>query len=365
MNKKICFVALGSYSLLTSDENLKYVGGSELKQVIIGRELAKRNFKISFITFDEKSDKENADGITIIKSFSASKNFSNFKKGLMIWKSLKKANAYIYIQGSGSEGIIPLFCFIHRRKYIKWLTWDGIFFQKKYSNYSIITRVSTYIDIKLSHIIVAQNNFQKTNIEKKFKKKCILIKNPIIIPDITNFKNKENKNIILWVGTIKAVKQPDLFLKIAKNFEEFNFKMIGGKNKKDEKLYDRIKQEALTIPNLEFLGFVPHNKIQKYYEEASIFINTSRIEGFSNTFLEAWINCVPVISLNADPDEVICNKKLGLHSKTFEQIILDVNTLLHNDNLRIEMGMNGKKYVEQNHNMKKIADQFEKLIISL
>jgi len=362
MDKKICFVALGSYPLFTSDENLKYVGGSELKQVIIGRELAKRDFKIYFITFDENGEKENIDGISIIRSFSPSKNFSILKKGLMIWKSLKKANADIYIQGSGSEGIIPFFCIIHRKKYVKWLSWDGFALQKNRSNYTLITRITNYIDIKFSHFIVAQNTFQKEIIENKFKKKCILIKNPIIIPDSFNIKNNQEKNAILWVGTIREVKQPDIFLKIAKNLPEYRFKMIGGKSKKEEELYKKINREAKSIPNLELLGYIPHHKIQKYYEKASIFINTSRIEGFSNTFLEAWINCTPVISLNVDPDEVICNQKLGFHSKTYEQMLIDLNMLLKNDKLRNEMGINGKKYVEKNHDVKMIANQFETLI---
>ena len=88
------------------------------------------------------------------------------------------------------------------------------------------------------------------------------------------------------------------------------------------------------------------------------------MEGFPNTFLEAWINRIPVISLNIDPDELICNEKLGFHSKSFEQLIINLNTLLQDDTLRNEMGMNAKRYVEQNHDVKKIADKFEKLINS-
>ena len=367
MIRKICFVSLGSFTLLTSDENLKFAGGSELKQVLIGRELAKRGFNIYFITYDENREKQIVDGITILKSFSLSKKPSDIKKTLMIWKSLKEANANIYLQGSGPAGIIPLFCILYRRKYIKWVSSDSdVLLKRIHSNHTTISKITAYLDIKFAHIIIVQNKFQKEIIEKKFKKKCVLIKNPTTIPENNNnFKNKENKNIILWVGTIRAVKQPNIFLKIARSLPEFRFKMIGGELVKEKELYDEIKKEAMTISNLEFVGFIPHNKIQKYYKEASILVNTSTMEGFPNTFLEAWINYTPVISLNADPDEVICNEKLGLHSKTFEQIILDIKTLLYNDDTREKMGMNAKKYVEQNHNVKKIANQFEKLISSL
>jgi glycosyltransferase involved in cell wall biosynthesis len=165
------------------------------------------------------------------------------------------------------------------------------------------------------------------------------------------------------VSTIRPVKQPEIYLKIAKLLPKLKFLMIGGESKEKE-LYTQIEKEANAISNLEFLGFVPHHKIQKYYQEASIFINTSQIEGFPNTFLESWINGTPVISLNVDPDEIICKDKLGFHSKTLEQLLLDVNNLFFDDNLRKEMGMNAKKYVEENHDLKKITSEFEKFILS-
>jgi len=364
MNRKICFVALESLPLLTLDENLKKVGGSELMQVLIGKELAKRGFQICFITYDENSKKENVNNIKIVKTVPRYNNFSFLKNILLFWKSLKKADADIYFQGTGSAGIIPLFCIIHGRKYIKWIVSDSnLLFKRIHGNHPILLKISLYLDIKFAHRILVQNLFQKELIEKKFNKKCNLIKNPVVIPDNLEF-NENKKNYILWVGTVRPVKQPEIFLKIAKSLPKLNFVMIGGESERHKKLYIEIEKETKTISNLKFLGFVPFNNFHKYYQEASILINTSKIEGFPNTFLESWINGTPVISLNVDPDELICNKKLGFHSKTLEQLIFDINNLFFDINLRREMGVNAKKYVEQNHDLKKIITQFEKLILS-
>ena len=54
MSEKICFVALGSYPIFSSNKNLTYIGGAELQQVLVGTELAKRGFLISFITYNEE-----------------------------------------------------------------------------------------------------------------------------------------------------------------------------------------------------------------------------------------------------------------------------------------------------------------------
>ena len=240
---------------------------------------------------------------------------------------------------------------------------SDLLFERFRGVHPVLKKIMVYIDIKFANKIIVQNLLQKELMEKKFKKNCLLIKNPVVIPD--DIKNEPNKkNFILWVSTIRPVKQPEIFLKIAKSLPTLKFIMIGGVSKGKEKLYDDIEKEANTILNLEFLGFVPHHKIQKYYQEALIFINTSQIEGFPNTFLESWVSGTPVISLNVDPDETICTNKLGFHSKTLEQLTSDLNKLFFNDDLRKEMGKNAKKYVEQNHDLKKIISEFEKLIIS-
>jgi glycosyltransferase involved in cell wall biosynthesis len=370
MRNKICFVALASLPLLSIDENSKYIGGSELKSVLIGKELASRGYNINFITYKEKIEKKMISGISIIETFPPHSNFSMFKRELIIWKSVKNAKADIYFQASGLSGSIPFFCILHRKKYIKWIASNSdLMLDRIYDKYSLLKKIIAYFGIKLASIIIVQNKIQKEMVEKKFKKKCILIKNPTIIANDT-LKNMKKKKTVLWVGTIRNVKQPDIFLKIAKEFPDFKFIMIGGEylhndlKEKEKEIFEKIKRESTTISNLEFLGFVPHHNIQKYYEEALILVNTSQMEGFPNTFLEAWVNCTPVVSLNIDPDEVIYNEKLGFHSKTYKQMITDINTLLHNDNLRNEMGLNAKKYTEKNHNIKKIADQFEELIKS-
>ncbi|MCK4454548.1 glycosyltransferase family 4 protein [Candidatus Parcubacteria bacterium] len=362
---KICFLSLGSYPLLSSSEELKYTGGAEMIQVLIGKELAKSGFRISFVTYHDKGEKkETLDEITIIKSCGVSQRLSVFKKVKILWRCLKKADSDVYIHSSGSPGIAPLYCFIHRKKYFYWLSSDRHILLKCIGKKtSLLTKIALYIDIKLADRVIVQNNFQKNIIEKKFKKKCVLIKNPITIANkISNIKkNFDNNKIILWVGTIRDIKQPKLFLKLVKALPQYKFTMIGGKDTRDPELYDQIERESKNSPNLEFLGFVPYHMIQKCYENAAFFVNVSKMEGFPNTFLEAWLNCKPVVSLNVDPDEIICKNKLGFHSRTFEQMVENVKLLLKDEKLREEMGMNGRRYVEREHDIKKIVKKIIKI----
>ena len=217
--------------------------------------------------------------------------------------------------------------------------------------------------IKKADCIIAQSEYQQELLKKDYNLDSIIIKNAHPLEKVE--RSKSTPPIVLWVGTIKPEwKQPELFLKLAKAIPDARFQMVGGAST-NKQFYDEIKEEAERIPNLEFVGFVPYPEVNKYFENASILANTSSVEGFSNTFLQAWTRYTPVVSLNVDPDEIICKYKLGSHSRTFEQMVEDVKLLLEDEKLREEMGMNGRKYVEQEHDIKKIVKGYEKLFYNL
>jgi glycosyltransferase involved in cell wall biosynthesis len=174
-------------------------------------------------------------------------------------------------------------------------------------------------------------------------------------------QNDSSEEKILWIGRMRKEKRPDLFLDLAKSLPEVKFRMIGGPSSVHPNFYYEIKEAADKINNLDFIGFVPHNQIGKYYNETTLLINTSPSEGFPNTFLEAWGNGVPVVSLGFDPDEIICTNNLGLHSKTYNQMIEDVKYLLKNEQLRKEMGANSRNYIEENHNLNKLVEEYEQV----
>ena len=160
------------------------------------------------------------------------------------------------------------------------------------------------------------------------------------------------------------VKQPELFVRLAEAIPEARFQMIGGHSGNQE-FYDRIKEKSKRIPNFEFLGVVPFNEINEYFSRASILANTSMFEGFPHSFIQAWMHYVPVVSLNADPDELLCKNGLGFRSKTFDQLIEDVKTLLKDEALREEMGVNGREYVEREHDIKKSIEKYIELFNSI
>jgi glycosyltransferase involved in cell wall biosynthesis len=362
---KICFCAFDAYPLLART-NVEFIGGAELQQVLLAKELVKKGYDVSFIVLDYgQKPFEILNGIKIYKTLPAGYALSRIKAIYFaikcVWNTLKKADADIYFQRCAGyyTGFVALFCLLKRKRFIFQLASDmdvdGTFIK----NAKLYERILYKFGITRADCIIAQSKYQQELLKKNCNLDSIVIKNPYPIEKVEI--NKSTLPVVLWVGTIKPKwKQPELFLKLAKAIPDARFQMIGGASTNKE-FYNKIKEEAEKIPNLEFVGFIPYPDVNKYFTNAALLVNTSSDEGFSNTFLQAWVAYTPVVSLNVDPDEIICKYKLGFHSGTFEQMVRDVKTLLKDEKSREKMGMNGRTYVEREHDIRKIVEKYAEI----
>jgi len=360
---KVCIVSLSAYHLLTK-QNKEIVGGAELQSVLLARELAQRNSNVSFIVLDHgQNSPEIVDGIRVIKSYPATAAMGiRPSTACLVWKALSQADADIYYGFRGVAGIVALYCLIKRRKLVIGIPSDMEVVPERAKGRNIYNLLWKF-DLKIASRVISQTKYQQEMLKKRFRRDSMIIKAFHAVE--TKEIEKSVPPIVLWVSTIRPQwKQPELFLKLAAAIPEARFQMVGGPSREQE-FYEQIKERAGKIANLDFVGFVPHHEIERYFEKASIFVNTSDVEGFPNTFLEAWSRYTPVVSLNIDPDEVICEHKLGLHSRTFERMVEDIRLLLSNEKLRQELGENGRRYVEQEHDVKSVVEQYVELFRQL
>lgn len=374
-NIKLCFISSNAYPLLIG-RDITNIIGPDVHQCLLAKEFSSNNFESSIIsdTPNEKSS-EYYNGVKIIKhpKFKTRFNIINILLEVVgLWIAMSKANADIYFHAGGMAGSISPFCRLMRKKYVYEIASDALLngaiikcdskeFKKSKFN---LSRIGNWLDIKLADVIVVQTKHQRNLLKDNYHKNGFLIKMPF---QISNKKIKKNLSvpIVLWVGSMAKVKQPELILELARRIPFLKFIIIGGHSEENKSLFDDISKEAKKLENTDFLGVIPFSKIDKYFEEATLLVNTSAFEGFPHSFIQAWMNYIPIISLNADPDDLLCQAGLGIRSRDFEKLVRDVVLLANDNELTYKIGLRGRDYVEREHDIRIIKSKYIDIINKL
>src|SRR4029077_20214301 len=95
---------------------------------------------------------------------------------------------------------------------------------------------------------------------------------------------------------------------------------------KTRHLFERVRLAASRVRNVNFHGPLPYRITQRLFDRARVFVNTSDIEGFPNTFLQAWARGIPVVSF-FDPDGVVRREGLGVAVASVEEMAAAVQQL--------------------------------------
>jgi glycosyltransferase involved in cell wall biosynthesis len=213
-------------------------------------------------------------------------------------------------------------------------------------------RVSEY-GVRRADVIVAQTRFQALKLGENFGLDGIEII-PNWHPDVAD-RGKEGKEKlkVLWLGNLKWVKRPDLFLALAKQLEDMpdvEFLMAGSPSG-DKNWQREFEADLHGRRNLRYLGALSLERVEEALAETDLLVNTSEYEGFSNTFIQAWLHRVPVLTLNVDPDGVMAHTGIGIKAGDVANLAREVRDLLTDTPRRMEMGRDARNHAVASHSM--------------
>lgn len=189
-----------------------------------------------------------------------------------------------------------------------------------------------------------------------------VIANPLsFYPEISS--NLENKKIIC-VGKICFQKGQDLLLQawdtIYSNHPDWILELYG---KEDNNFLDTTNLSKKNI-----FWYPPAKNIEEKYLESSIYVMSSRFEGFGMVLIEAMACGLPCISFdcNYGPSDIIDNGRDGflVKKESIEDFSSKILMLIEDENLRKTMGQNSKISAlsyDSKHIIAKWEDLFQKI----
>src|SRR5687767_1444185 len=311
---KICIVGLDDYPQLANLKDAKYVGGESVQHVLLARAWRDLGHEVSMIVHDHGQGRiADVDGIRAVAPYSRNEGipvlrFAHPRLTGMIG-AMREIDADLYYQSPAGAptGITAWFCRRHGKRFITRIASDlAVIPGKQLIRFWRDRKIYEY-GLRHADLIVAQGVQQRPLLKQTYGLKSEVLDMAVDMPS----GPQPAKDIdVLWVSNFRPVKRPEVVLDLARRLPNVKFVMAGGALPGAEDYFQSMRQGASVLPNVACPGAVPYADVGAYFSRAKIFLNTSQIEGFPNTFLQAWVRGVPVVTF-FDPDSLIKQRQLG------------------------------------------------------
>ena len=161
---------------------------------------------------------------------------------------------------------------------------------------------------------------------------------------------------VIW----EKAKEMLTLTKVMKSMSNVTFYWAG-----DGPYREKILSILSTNKNFKWLGSLQHpEEVKKFLTEIDVYALTSGIDMSPVSLLEAQAIGKPVVATNVGgiPEEMKNNETGFLVKKGDEQDLITKLSILLNDKQKAaQMGIRGKKFVEENFSWEKIAKDFIKI----
>jgi glycosyltransferase involved in cell wall biosynthesis len=149
---------------------------------------------------------------------------------------------------------------------------------------------------------------------------------------------------VLFVGSLRPFKQPQLLFDAAGRFPQAEFVIVGD-GLMAEELQHRVQNEKRT--NVLLLGRMEEENLRREYQKADVFLFPSTWEGSPKVILEAAASGLPVLArINYEPETVV-DGQTGFLVGSDEELFSRLEQLLDHADLRRDLGRAGRKHSEQ------------------
>lgn len=359
------------YPILNASAEIELAGGAEVQQSILAHLLQENGFRVSVLTGDfGQPELEIRSGIQIHKVPTPGKRgvrglrflyplstdvvagldridpdivyyrVAGFRAAAAAWYARTRGKRFVYACASDREFQARSISGLPRRD--EWLFRAAL---------------------RSADAVLVQNLGQRELLAKTFNRDSVVV--PNCFAEVSAGRAAQAGPVI-WVGTFKPIKRPERFIELARHFPSRRFVMIGGAdnaNDPEQAFHRQMRALAAEVKNLEFVGYVPFSMIGRYFDNASVLINTSDREGFPNTFLQAWIRGVPTLSFVRP--EVVPDRIGTIVCKDLEDMALHVQSLTSHADLWGSASQACEKHFKEVHGTDAAVQSYRSLFHNL
>jgi glycosyltransferase involved in cell wall biosynthesis len=313
---KVCLLGLDALPSLSREHaNLGVAAGEPVQQSLLARALAARGYEVTLIVLDQgQPDGLVIDGVRTINAYRPEQGIRLVRYFHPRWsgvvRALERADADVYYTSCAGINVAQIVQVARKR------------------GAGTIFRVASDSDCQPGKLlmpwhsrsvyrwglervdrVLVQTKDQQRDLRVNFGREST-VAGMLVERGRGDLSFGQRDCHGLWVANIRQLKRPDRMLELARGLPSQRFAMIGGTQPGAASLLAEVAAEARVLPNLSFLGAVPYHDVGEHFERARVLVNTSDIEGFPNTYLQAWMRGVPVVTF-IDPDGVIAREGLG------------------------------------------------------
>lgn len=330
-------------------------GGAERVMVIICNELVERGYEIHLATnlqlpFAFQLDQRIELHGLIIGEQKKSKGFLDyFKLNKNIRRISKKVNPDIIISFNHILNVHVLMSTVGLR--IPVISSEHITFEKKHLLHEYIIRY--WINRLAAKIIILTQHDYKF-LGNKLPSKTV-IENPLSFPIFKHNNNKQRRKNILAVGNIDRWEHKGfdnlikIWSKLSNQYPDWVLEIAGNGSIENFNYLKQLATDYHVLSKIKFLGL--QKDIDKLMQKSSIFVLTSRYEGFPMVLCEAMSQGCACISFDciSGPGEIISNNISGMliRNQDFKEMEEQLNNLIENENLRNLLSKNALIEIER------------------
>ena len=331
----ICFVSHFAYGALSGGQR-GHIGGTERQAVLMTHWLAQQGYPVTALTWDEgQTDDLSVDGVRIVKLCRLADGIRGLRFFHPRWSSLvramKRADADIYYQNCGEyvTGQVAMWCQRHGRRFVYSTANDTDCDPTLPKLPTLRERILYRYGLRHADRIIVQTRRQQQMLRQAFGHDSTVLPMPCPNPSgarlaSPDFGHPAGRRV-LWVGRICRQKRPDRLLELAGACSDLQFDLVGPAS--EGGYSQEILARAGQMHNVTVHGPAPRERMPQMYSRAACLCCTSDYEGFPNTFLEAWSQGLPIVSM-FDPDDLIVQCGLGRYAQDMPGLILGLRDLL-------------------------------------